>query len=180
MLSPALLNFSEPPPFKLVNKIATNILLSSLRINIIQKHIPYLTNVVQAQRETLHLIINKRQTGSRRHFTLKSKLLQVNFYFVLAKFHIMKALFSLVFPTYVPFCTHLVVPYCFKPFQKPTFFALLEKSDHMISSSLSTVLQVTNNQLISTIYESFNLRQTKSRFLNNHQTIKIPFYRSAW
>ena len=49
------------------------------------------------------------KTESRQHFTLKSHLLIVNFYFVLSQFHIKRDHFSLVFPTYVQFCTEVVV-----------------------------------------------------------------------
>ena len=42
---------------------------------------------------------------------LKSQLLLVNFYFVLAQFQIKRARFSLVFTTYVQFCKKNLVPY---------------------------------------------------------------------
>ena len=105
---------------------------------------------------------------------LKPHLLLVSFYFVLAQFHINKSRFSLVFPTYVQFCTKLLVLSFLEPFRKPTFLADLKKLSHILSSSLSAVFQVTNNQSISKIDKSFNIRQTKSWFLNHHQMIKLP------
>ena len=56
-------------------------------------------------------------TGYRRHCTLKSQLLIVNFYFVFPQFQIKRARFSLVFPTYVQFCTQIVVLYFFRAFR---------------------------------------------------------------
>ena len=76
---------------------------------------------------------------------LKPHLLLVSFYFVLAQFQINKSRFSLVFPTYVQFCTKLLVLSFLEPFRQPTFLADLKKSVHMIIRSLSTVFQVTNN-----------------------------------
>ena len=46
--------------------------------------------------------------------TLKSHFLLVNFYFFLPQFQIKRACFSLVFPTYLLFCTQIVVNYFFK------------------------------------------------------------------
>ena len=65
-------------------------------------------------------------TGSIRHCTLKLFFLLVNFYFVLAQFQIKRACFSLVFPTYVQFCTQIVVLYFLEPFQKPIFLSDLK------------------------------------------------------
>ena len=45
-----------------------------------------------------------------------SHLLQVNFYFVLSQFQIKIAKFSLVFPTYIIFCTQISVIRFFTPF----------------------------------------------------------------
>ena len=110
--------------------------------------------------------------GRRVKQKLKSQFLLVNFYFVLARFQIKRALFSLVFPTYIKFCTQIVVLFL-EPFQKPTFLSRLEKLAHIISSSLSTVFQVINNISTSTIEESFNIHQKKYQFSNRHQTIEL-------
>ena len=75
-------------------------------------------------------------TGYRRHCTLKSQLLLVNFYFVLPQFHIKRAHFSFVFPTYVQFLTQIVVPYFLEPFQQSIVLAHLKSLAHMLSSSL--------------------------------------------
>ena len=48
-------------------------------------------------------------TGSRHHWTLKSKLLQTKIFFLAAHFVLKRARFSLVFPTYVQFCTRIVL-----------------------------------------------------------------------
>ena len=122
------------------------------------------------------MFLNKRvwnPIGSRRHCILKSQFLSVDFYFVLAQFHIKKARFSLVFSTYVQFSTKIVV--IFLPFHQITFFPQLKKSAHMLRSRLSTVFQVVNNRSTSTIDETFNLLRTKYHFLNNHQKIELPF-----
>ena len=58
---------------------------------------------------------------------LKSQLILVNFYFVLAQFQIKIARFSMVFTTYVQFCTHIVVLYFLEPFQQPNFFISPQK-----------------------------------------------------
>ena len=58
-------------------------------------------------------------TGTRRHYTLKSHLLLVHL--KQFQFQIKRARFSLVFPTYVQFCTQVVVLYFLNPFQQPTF-----------------------------------------------------------
>ena len=112
-----------------------------------------------------------RQTGYRPHFTLKSQLLLVHFYFVLPQFHIRIDNFYWLFPTYVQFCTEISVLSFFKPFSQPIFLARHEKSAHMLSSSLSIVLQVTKNWFASTINNSFNICQTKSLFSNNNPTV---------
>ena len=49
------------------------------------------------------------RTGSRRHCTLKSQFLLVNFYFVLHQFQIKIARFSLVFTIYILFCAQILV-----------------------------------------------------------------------
>ena len=63
----------------------------------------------------------------------KSQLLLVHLYFFISQFHIKIARFSFVFPTYVQFCTKIVV--LFFPFQLPTFLARLENSSHMKASA---------------------------------------------
>ena len=60
-------------------------------------------------------------TGSRRYCTLNSQLILVHFYFVLPQFQIKRARFSLVYPSYVQFCTKIVVFYFLESFQQPTF-----------------------------------------------------------
>ena len=55
-------------------------------------------------------MISQPADGERRFKQqLKSQLLLVNFYFVLAQFQIKMDRFSLVFPTYVPFITKIAV-----------------------------------------------------------------------
>ena len=58
---------------------------------------------------------------SRLHCTLKSHLTPVNLYFVLTQLLINIAHVSLVFPTYVQFCTHIVVMNCCLPINLPIF-----------------------------------------------------------
>ena len=101
-------------------------------------------------------------TDSRWYCTLKSQLLLVNFYFVLPQLQINRALFSLVFTTYVQFCTHIVV--IFSSFWQPTFLADLKKLAHVLISIMSTVLQVTINIVTLTINKRFNLWQPNYRF----------------
>ena len=48
-------------------------------------------------------------TGSRQHCTLKLNLLLVHLYFVLDQFQIKRSCFYLVFPTYVQYCTQIIV-----------------------------------------------------------------------
>ena len=97
-------------------------------------------------------------TDSRRHCTLKSQLILAHLYSVLVQFQI-KILFSLMFPTYVLFCTQIVVIF-FKPFHRLNVLAHLKKSSQILSNSLSTVFQVTNNQSTSTSDRSFDICQT--------------------
>ena len=83
--------------------------------------------------------------GRRVKQQLKLQLLLVNFYLVLAQLQINRAHFSLVFPTQGPFCTQIVVLH-FLVLSAANFSAHLEKLDHMRSSSLYPVFQVTNNR----------------------------------
>ena len=83
-------------------------------------------------------------TDSRQHFTLKSHLLLVNFYFVLSQFHITRAHFSLVFPTYFQFCTKIVV--LFLDFSAANYFSLF-----FIDQTIVQTIQVI---IISSIYYS--------------------------
>ena len=78
----------------------------------------------------------------RQHSTLKSQFLLVNFSFP-PQFQIKKAHFPWYFLHTFNFLHKLQY---FFAFLAATFSARLEKSAHMISSSLSKVLQVTNNQ----------------------------------
>ena len=74
------------------------------------------------------MIFHNKYGGRRvKKQKLKSQLLLVNFYFVLAQFHIRRARFSLVFPTYVLFCTEMLVLYCFDTFKQPNVFSSPEK-----------------------------------------------------
>ena len=57
----------------------------------------------------------------------------------------------MVFPTYVQFCTQIVVLYLLEPFKKLTFFAHLEKMSHILRINLSIVLQANNNRSTSMI-----------------------------
>ena len=68
----------------------------------------------------------------------------------------------MVFPTYVQFCAQIAILYLFLAFSAAKFLADLKKSAQMISSSLSTVFQVTNNLSTSMIDYRFNRRKTKS------------------
>ena len=72
---------------------------------------------------------------------LKSHFLLVNFNFILAQFQIKRAHFSLVFPTYVQFCTQIVVPFL-EPIQQPIFLAFLKKSACMPIGSQIAYTQV--------------------------------------
>ena len=86
-----------------------------------------------------------------------------NFYLFLPQFQIKTAHFSLVFPTYVQLCTQFIV-ICLEPFQKPTYLVHLKNSAQMLSSSMFTVFQVTNNWSPSMMDKSFKLHQkTKSQ-----------------
>ena len=110
------------------------------------------------------LIINYWRTDSRQHFTIKSHLILVDFNLVFYLFQIKRDRFYLIFPTYIQFCTHILVLYFLEPFQKPTFLADLKNSAHMLISSLSTVFQVNTNKLTSKIDEGFHLCQKSLDF----------------
>ena len=75
VLSTTFFNVSHfPPSLKLGNTITTNLLLRSVKINIIQNHILLLTNMVQVQgqRETIHLTINKRHRQVKTRITVRT------------------------------------------------------------------------------------------------------------
>ena len=112
--------------------------------------------------------------SSRRYCTLKSQLLLDNFYLFLPQFQIKTAHFSLVFPTYVQLCTQFIV-ICLEPFQKPTYLVHLKNSAQMLSSSMFTVFQVTNNWSPSMMDKSFKLHQKKVSVMNYHQNIELLF-----
>ena len=116
-------------------------------------------------------------TGSIGHFTLNSQLLLVNFYFIFSQFQINRARFSLVFPTYIQFCTQIVVIFL-EPFQQPNFLADLEESAHILSSVLPTVFQVINNIPTSNIDKSFNLHQKSLNFrkISNDRATALLVY----
>ena len=57
---------------------------------------------------------------------LKSYLLLVHLYFILSQFQIKIARLSLVFPTYVQFCTKISVLQFFRAFSAAIFLADLE------------------------------------------------------
>ena len=63
----------------------------------------------------------------------------------------------------------------FRYFLAANFLARLEKSSHMLSSSLYTVLQVMDKISTSMIDKRFNIHQTKYQFLYHHQMIVLPF-----
>ena len=119
----------------------------------------------------------RHKTGSRRHFTIKSQLLLVNFYFVLSQFKINISRFSLVFLTYVLFCTQIVLIH-FLSFLVSNCLSSPKQVGHMLSISMSTILQVTKNWLTSKTDGNFNISQIKSQFPNHHRTIELPFDRS--
>ena len=59
----------------------------------------------------------------------------------------------------IPYICSILYTNCstlFQPIQQPNVLAHLENLSHMLSSSHSTVFQVTNNILTSTINKSFN------------------------
>ena len=112
-------------------------------------------------------------TGSIQHFTFKLHLLLVSCSFVLAQLQMKRACFIWYFLHMSNF--HKNCGNCFFPIQQPNVFAYLEKLTHMIISSQTAIIQVTNNQLSSNIFNSFNLHRTRYQFLSNHQTIKLSF-----
>ena len=120
-------------------------------------------------------MIYQTKGGRRRVKQFDSQLIIVNFYFVLPLFQIQRIRLSLVFLIYVQFCTIIAVPHFLEPFHQTFVLARLENSFRMLSSTLSTVFQVTKNQSTSTVHEIFNRYQTKSRFLINNFTIKPTF-----
>ena len=75
-------------------------------------------------------------TGSIQHFKIKSYLLLVHFYIVLAQFQIKIASFSSIFTIYVSFCTQIVVP----------FFILFNRQCFYLSSEIRHTFQSTSKQ----------------------------------
>ena len=69
------------------------------------------------------------KTDYRQHFTLKSYLILVHFYFVLSQFHIKRTNFSLVFHIYFQFCTQIVVLF-FRLFSSQLFFNIFYWSNY--------------------------------------------------
>ena len=116
----------------------------------------------------------KYWTCPRRHFTLKSNFLLVNFYFVLAQFQIKIDFFPWYF-LHTYFFVHKLQYFFLKPFQQTTFLDYLEKSAHVLIRSLSTVFQVANNRLTSTMNNRFNICRKKYLFFNNHRNIELLF-----
>ena len=101
-------------------------------------------------------------TGSIQHYTLNSQLILVGFYFFRPYFIFRE----LVFPWHFLHTFYFLhKSQYFFTFLAANFLARLKNLVHIIRISLSTVFQVTNKPSTSTIYRSFNLRQTKSRFL---------------
>ena len=82
-------------------------------------------------------------TSSIRYCTLNSQLLLVNFYFFYPNFRLRQIIFPWYFLPTFNFLHKL--QYFLEPFQQPTYLAHLKKSAQMLSSSLFTVLHVTNN-----------------------------------
>ena len=91
--------------------------------------------------------------------TLHSSHICYYYMFILfyPNFRLRDLVFTWYFFTYILFFTQIVALYLLQPFQQRTFLAQLKKSARILSSSLSTVLQVPNNQLTSMLDESFNL-----------------------
>ena len=110
------------------------------------------------------------QTGSGKHCTLKSQLLLVNL-FILTPISDLESLFLLGI-SYIRSILYTVHSTFFKePSQEPTFLCHLKNSAHMLSRSLSTVFQVANNRLTSTIDKRFNLNQKVSIFESSSNNI---------
>ena len=82
---------------------------------------------------------------SKQQRRLKSHLIIVHFYFISDQFHINRSRFSLVFTTYVQFCTHNVV----------LFFAY-STANFYLSSKISPTCQ-------STAYQPLNKSSTSNR-----------------
>ena len=114
-------------------------------------------------------------TGSRLHFTLKSNFLLVNLFCFIPISDKETSFFLGIFYTrsiLYKNCINLI----FRAFSEANFLADIEELAHMLISSLSTIFQVTNNLLTSMIDENFNIRQTKSQFLSNHQMIRLRLH----
>ena len=89
---------------------------------------------------------------------------------------------ELIFPWYFLNSSILVhkLQYLFQSLFSSQFFYLTSKSRPTCSSASCPLFSKSpKNILISTIKERFNIRQTKSQFLNNHLLINIPFDRST-
>ena len=97
----------------------------------------------------------------------------VIFYFP-PQYQVNRARFSFLLSIYIQFL-HKLEYFIFLAFSEANFLSELEKSAHIFSSGLSTVLQITNNLSTSTINERFNIFRTKYQFSNNHQMIETPF-----
>ena len=106
---------------------ATRISTYFLKLTVQQRFL----NLLQDGRvsDSYPMIAQPTPSGRRVKKQLKSHLLLVNFYFVLAKFHIKRAHFPFVFPTQVQFLTQIIV-IIFEPIQQPNVLSYLKTFAH--------------------------------------------------
>ena len=119
--------------------------------------------------------------GRRYKQKLKWQLLLVHLYFVWSQFQTKRARFSLVFLTYVQFCSQIIFRFLVSFFW-PKYLSHLEKSAHIISGSLSTVFLFTYNRSTSRINRSFNIRKKNLNFRISFEQLSylLVSIRSKW